>query len=285
MSFVGQTPIALSRASLSLKTKLILSLGFLLFTVQALNIFIFNPELDSHNLVLISLTSILVLFSVYLLVSYLVARPIRKLRRFTDQIKKGDWDQKLEINSQDEFESLGLSIKSLLKDMKTDGLTGLYNRKYFDCRLESSYRKASRKESLLGLILIDIDNFKRINDNYGHIQGDRVLKRMGRILNEESRKKDIAFRYGGEELGVLVYDLGAEDLLMLAERIRKRIEQQEFQFQGQLIKVTSSLGCSHLTPRFKSPEAFVQAADFALYQAKSQGKNRSLIAEFKKLGA
>lgn len=152
----------------------------------------------------------------------------------------------------------------------TDALTGLRNRRSFDDVLVSEAARALRYELPLSLMLIDIDHFKRVNDDHGHQAGDRVLSRVGEVLREGTRTTDFAARYGGEELAVLLPHTGTAPAAMLADRLRSAISCATFPVPG--LRVTVSAGVAGLDPT-GSPSALVEAADRALYTAKHEGRN------------
>jgi diguanylate cyclase (GGDEF)-like protein len=155
-----------------------------------------------------------------------------------------------------------------------DGLTGAYNRRYLDERLDEELAFAKRHDKPLSLILVDFDHFKRINDDYGHRAGDYVLRQAIRLINTEVRTEDVVARYGGEEFAVLCRDSNHMQAMVLAERLRKRIEHENFVHDGQTLPVTVSIGIadSSLLPD-DSAASFIEAADQALYSAKDAGRN------------
>ncbi|HEX8707164.1 MAG TPA: sensor domain-containing diguanylate cyclase [Pyrinomonadaceae bacterium] len=156
----------------------------------------------------------------------------------------------------------------------TDGLTGCFNRRSFELQLERDLHMATRMRLPLSLILLDLDNFKRVNDTFGHDVGDMVLRMVAEGLREELRGVDTAARYGGEEFAVILPQAGMEGALIVAERLRKRIEQMEVPDVGQ---VTASFGIATFPLHASSRNTLVVAADRALYDAKRTGRNRICI--------
>jgi diguanylate cyclase (GGDEF)-like protein len=158
----------------------------------------------------------------------------------------------------------------------TDELTGLSNHRGFHQLIEKEATRAERFDHLLSLIMLDIDDFKQINDAYGHLQGDKVLRMVGRVLQLESRGVDEPARYGGEEFVVALPETGLEGALDLAERVRSRIasEQVPRVGGGGTISVTASVGVASIRGSVEGAEALIAAADAALYEAKRAGKNR-----------
>ena len=156
----------------------------------------------------------------------------------------------------------------------TDSLTGLGNRWTFDEELALEWRRAERVGDPLALILLDIDNFKTINDTQGHQAGDEVLRKVGQVLAARVRQVDLAARYGGEEFAVIVPETDLEGAIDLAGRLRKALEGEEIELQnGTRLSVTASFGAA-VKGELPSGEKLVAAADKALYEAKHSGKNR-----------
>jgi diguanylate cyclase (GGDEF)-like protein len=161
----------------------------------------------------------------------------------------------------------------------TDGLTGLANRRSFDDELALEWRRAERVCDSLALVLIDLDNFKSINDERGHQAGDAVLQRVATILDSGARQVDLAARYGGEEFAVLAPETDLLGATKLAERLRADLEATRIELPGSgEIAVTASLGVA-VKGELERPEQLVAAADEALYEAKRAGKNRVVVAD------
>jgi diguanylate cyclase (GGDEF)-like protein len=158
----------------------------------------------------------------------------------------------------------------------TDELTGLSNHRRFHELIDKEAARAQRFGHDLSLIMLDIDDFKEINDTYGHLQGDEVLRAIGRILDAESRGVDEPARYGGEEFAVALPETGLNGALEVAERIRARIEARRIpRIDGDgSVKVTASVGAAAANGSEGSVQALIAAADAALYEAKRAGKNR-----------
>lgn len=160
----------------------------------------------------------------------------------------------------------------------TDSLTQLYNRRHFDELLYKEIKRYSRRKySALSLMMIDIDDFKDINDRYGHLAGDNVLAETGRIIKESVRETDTVARYGGEEIVVVMPDAHIESAAYKAELIRRRIESKDFPGHGGHFHITISIGLAAYGSG--TPQDLIKAADDALYQAKRAGKNRVVVGE------
>ncbi|GAE87673.1 GGDEF domain-containing protein [Acetivibrio straminisolvens] len=153
-----------------------------------------------------------------------------------------------------------------------DRLTGAYTRKFFENAIETQLKKASREKSQLSIIMIDIDKFKSVNDNYGHQKGDEILSKVGNILIKSIRPTDICCRYGGEEFVIILPDTGPSEAESLAERLRSTVEKARLMGQGN--SLTISLGISCYPKHGSIRNELVEKADQALYHAKESGRNR-----------
>ncbi|MFH0911085.1 MAG: GGDEF domain-containing protein [Planctomycetota bacterium] len=159
----------------------------------------------------------------------------------------------------------------------TDGLTGLYNKTYMYGKLAECLAVARKRGEDLSLVILDIDHFKRVNDTYGHLTGDRVLQGLAGQLAKVARSTDIPFRYGGEEMGFILPGQSGRKALAFAERIRKNAAEMRHQGEtGEEIFITISLGVSHLTPDIQDIETLISRADKALYHAKENGRNMAV---------
>ncbi len=155
-----------------------------------------------------------------------------------------------------------------------DGLTELFNRRYLFHKLNDLFKKYRRHGKHLSILMLDIDDFKLVNDTYGHQVGDIVLKKIAEILKKETRKFDIVGRYGGEEFLIVAPGISKDKALKLAERIRKRVKDEEFEADGKKFRVSISIGISELiddNPR--DVNDLVKIADMRLYKAKLSGKD------------
>ncbi len=176
-------------------------------------------------------------------------------------------------------------VKMLEYRAQIDSLSGLWNRRYFDQRLQQEWSEARRHGRSLSLIMCDVDRFKRLNDQFGHPFGDQVIERVAQILSG-GRGSDITCRYGGEEFGVILPSTAADRALEVAERHRVAIESHTWSGHDDVI-VTSSFGVADLKslPTDAGMEQLVQAADMALYRAKQSGRNRVELATHKRIEA
>lgn len=160
-----------------------------------------------------------------------------------------------------------------------DNLTGLYNRPYFDETYEQQIALSRRYNTDLSILFLDIDNFKEINDNYGHITGDLALQDVAEVIRTTKRESDIAARYGGEEFVLLMPNTSCIDAVILAERIRERVEKMEISTRDGTFCLTISGGLASFPLNSTNPKDLLFMADSALYLAKGSGKNA--IAQFR----
>jgi diguanylate cyclase (GGDEF)-like protein len=173
-------------------------------------------------------------------------------------------------------------VTLLEQESITDPLTGIYNRRYLDRRLEEEFGRARRYNMPLSVLLIDIDHFKQINDTQGHQAGDQLLTHLGKQLLQGIRDSDIAARYGGDELLVLALNTTASSAAVLAERLRQHIESNQLAItsnpdQQPDIRVSVSIGVAGLSREVTDSQKLVQFADEALYRAKQEGRNRVIV--------
>lgn len=164
-----------------------------------------------------------------------------------------------------------------------DGLTGVYNRKFFQSRLKEEFERYKRYNTPFSLIMQDIDFFKKVNDNYGHLAGDYVLKKFAATIISRIRGADIIARYGGEEFCCLLPETPLESAHTLADHIRKKIEEMVFEFEGIQMKITVSQGVAELHKKMDSPDQLVKLADNALYEAKKAGRNKVIVMNYSQI--
>ncbi len=228
----------------------------------------------------------------------LVSRSLQQqLAGFLDAARRlagGDFSAQVTTVGKDEFAGLGEEFNKMSRELKrrieelraavheslTDDLTGLPNRRAFDVRFGNRVRDLQRLGGTLGLVLLDLDNFKAINDTYGHPQGDVVLREAARVLRETSREIDHTARYGGEEFALLLPGTNLEGAFELAERVRRGIEALHIPLLdgSGTLRITASCGVGSMPETRADPQPLVAAVDAALYNAKRSGKNKSLRA-------
>jgi diguanylate cyclase (GGDEF)-like protein len=171
----------------------------------------------------------------------------------------------------------------LAQSAMIDGLTGLWNRAHFDQRIHEEVAAALRYDRPMSLIMMDVDKFKNLNDNHGHLFGDEVLQVVGDVLQDSVRTSDWPCRYGGEEFGLILRETDLDGAIIMAERIRKEIGSLQLHNKAQLVPVTSSFGVVSSTlcmnPCDLSSKWMIGSADRALYAAKEGGRNCVRTAE------
>lgn len=158
-----------------------------------------------------------------------------------------------------------------------DGLTGIFNRRFFELRIAEELERANRYQQNLAVVMLDIDHFKKLNDEFGHLLGDEVLRQVSQILNDSMRKGDVVCRYGGEEFALLLPQATPENAAEAAEKVRRNIESHHF--PGVPRRVTISCGVAGHPEFGRTRDEIVAAADAALYAAKQAGRNRVMNAE------
>ena len=161
----------------------------------------------------------------------------------------------------------------LVKYAHIDPLTGLPNRRAMMERLQQEWTRMERHGQTFSFIMADIDHFKKVNDNYGHIAGDKILQEVAKVIARECRNNDLPVRYGGEEFAIIVPETNAADTLVLAERCRREIEKISLHVKKGNIGATVSFGIAEATG-LQSLEALIQHADNALYESKLTGRNK-----------
>ena len=160
----------------------------------------------------------------------------------------------------------------------TDGLTGLYNHSHFQSQLAEWCSEARLKELPLSLLVIDLDRFKRINDRYGHAQGDYVLTELSNTLVGTIRSQDLLARYGGEEFALLLRNTGEQQARYIAERLRRTVSSMDLEQLPPRVKVTVSIGVASIpSDTIRSAAELFGAADEALYRAKTSGRDRVVV--------
>jgi diguanylate cyclase (GGDEF)-like protein len=163
-----------------------------------------------------------------------------------------------------------------------DGLTGIFNRRFFELRIVEEIDRARRYDTGMAVVMVDIDQFKRLNDEFGHLLGDEVLRQVSSIFHQQLRKIDVLCRYGGEEFAILLSQTNAVHALGVAEKLRKTVE--AWQFPGVPRAVTISAGTANYPEHGSTRDELVKAADAGLYAAKQAGRNRVCLVPSPKRG-
>lgn len=220
-----------------------------------------------------------------------VLRPMRDLEAGTARFAAGELGFRLHPRSKDEISQLKLSFNAMaaaleenqraLRDLSVrDQLTGLFNHREFYHLLGVELARGQRYGHQVSLLMLDIDFFKRVNDTFGHLSGDQVLRRLPELIRGQLRINDLPCRYGGEEFGLILPETGSEQGLEVAERIRSVVAREPIELpDGGSLRITVSIGIATYPGVAQDEERLVSAADLALYQAKRTGRNRVCVAE------
>jgi len=214
----------------------------------------------------------------------MVCVPVRKKDKILGSIevinkKSGSFDSEdmLILTALANQVAIAIENVHLYEESIADGLTGLYHQKFFKLRLKEELVRSKRHKHPLNLVMIDIDHFKKVNDDYGHLMGDMILKELASVLKKSTRLEDIVARYGGEEFAIIVPFTSKEDIGEVVERIRAKVEKMKVSGVG----ITISVGVGHFD--CKNTELnyrdLIKRADDALYLAKRKGKNRVEIKD------
>lgn len=238
--------------------------------------------------IVIALALIVLIGFISLLLAHSILHPLQRLKVAAEQVSDGDLNVSLEDVAQDELgqamkvfnsmvERLGHSYQELELLSTTDPLTGLFNRKRVMNILTDALERYRRYGSIFSILMIDIDFFKRVNDQYGHLAGDSVLRDVGNIFSIALRNIDTAARYGGEEFLIILDQSNETEARNTAERIRKSVDRHKFEYEGLDLHCTLSIGITTVRNSNQTENILIREADDALYKAKNEGRNRSYI--------
>ncbi|RTZ75860.1 MAG: hypothetical protein DSZ00_01230 [Gammaproteobacteria bacterium] len=225
-----------------------------------------------------------------------ILNPLRELTQAAQRVAEGDFDVSVQVRRSDElgfatvvFNDMVMQLRQSRERLEllttTDSLTGLLNRKGITEGFSTFLVRYRRHQRPFSVIMLDIDHFKAINDRHGHLAGDLVLKEVSRVLLEEMREVDLVGRYGGEEFLMLLDETRAETALVVAERIRNALAAAAVSHEGVLIRVTASFGVAEISSGSESMDELMERADKAMYLAKQQGRNRTVLADRPRSGA
>lgn len=175
---------------------------------------------------------------------------------------------------------INLIYRKYKAESQEDFLTGLNNVRVFDKELNTAIQEAKMSGEIISLLFLDIDHFKNINDNYGHIEGDLVLKELGNLLHKTCRDRDIVSRNGGEEFSVILRNCSLKEALEVSERLKREIQKRPFKLSGnQVINITVSIGIASYPETTKDIDKLTEQADNALYEAKRAGRNKVAVID------
>lgn len=198
----------------------------------------------------------------------IVARNITERKALENKLKALNESLQVQL---DENENLRLKLQ---EQAIRDPLTGAFNRRYFSEALDQESARSIRERTPFSILILDVDHFKKFNDTYGHKCGDFVLQSLASFLNENTRQGDIVCRYGGEEFVILMTDASSESARKRAELFRKHFDETKIEYDGRRLKCTFSAGIASYPEHAYSGEALLSLADQALYQSKSEGRDR-----------
>ncbi|SHJ83740.1 diguanylate cyclase (GGDEF) domain-containing protein [Anaerobranca californiensis DSM 14826] len=268
---------------------------FIIFLPILIHFIFFEDFLINKAFIRIFLSSIIftfiIIFIFHLWVKRNIIAPIEKLQKGTTEVIKGNlnYDFTVDVNNDLAFlgENLNKMVKTIYKQQKeleelvrTDPLTGLANRRHFDQQLELEIERCKRKGTPLSLLVCDIDDFKCINDTYGHLLGDTVLVELGSLFITNLRKTDLPSRFGGEEFVILLPDTPLEKAIIVANKLLEEVKKLEFDTPDGLLSISITIGVasSEQIPDFDiipdPKNILLENGDKALYRGKYNGKNQ-----------
>lgn len=179
------------------------------------------------------------------------------------------------------FASISIENSNLYRRATVDRMSKLYTHHHFQKKLEEEIVRCQRYDNYFSILMIDIDNFKKFNDTYGHLQGDIIIKDIANIINSSVRSVDFPARYGGEEFAVILPQINTDKAFLVAERLRKVIHRHKFVGKNGPLHVTISVGVAEFNKEYVHHNAdIIDCADRALYNSKKRGKNRVLIGSY-----
>ncbi len=195
-----------------------------------------------------------------------------------DEVTLGDGDQ-LKVGRTILKFILGDNVEAeyheeIYRLMTTDGLTQVANKRLFDEMFEQEVARAKRYQRTFSLLMIDIDHFKKINDTFGHLAGDAVLRQLGAVIGGRSRRNDVVARVGGDEFALIIPEIGLQSAMELGRKVNRLVSETRFEFEGNDIKVSLSIGVAEWEQAYEDGQDLLKATDEKLYEAKRLGRNR-----------
>ena len=249
--------------------------------------------LSPKNVTRVLIAAVMAAAATILLAEMVFITPLRRrLRRLSDLLRTMDpTPPPPRVRGTDDLEDIRQELRRMMRrfdetrgdlavrriraevDSRTDALTGLYNRRSFDRFLLEEWDTAKRARMPVAMLILDVDRFKNYNDTFGHPVGNEVLERLSTLIKESVRATDLLFRYAGDEFAVLLPKTGLEQAVMVAEKIRQRVNEQQLEIEGSPRQLSVSIGAAELLAEMRAPEDLVQLADRALYYSKEAGRN------------
>ena len=211
-----------------------------------------------------------------------IKEALEKKRKYDDlQLKKATGEVKKLRQSitgmKQEVVQVQKRAKVLEEETLLDPLTGVHNRRAYEKRIQEELARFERHEEIFSILMIDIDNFKSVNDRYGHWAGDRCLEELTKLIGKILRGTDFLARYGGEEFITILPGTDDQGICIVAERLRELVQRARFLYQGEEIPLTVSIGGTTVTPSDNNTETIFKRVDKAMYEAKRTGRNKSVI--------
>lgn len=228
----------------------------------------FEPQTDSLTTAL----SMLALSAYLLMVAEGARQRGLKLRAAREELRSKEQALQRQLDANRVLQ------QQLQEQANRDPLTGLFNRRYLDATMERELARCQRESQPLSLLVMDIDHFKRINDEHGHPAGDEVLRQVAQLLAGRARNSDVVCRYGGEEYLVLLPNMTAHTALVRAEEYRSQLQAMGIPFEDKTLRTTLSMGMASFPKHGRTVHELIRLADAALYQAKQAGRNRVVEA-------
>ncbi len=256
-----------------------------------------NEQKKLRFVLIIALTGLILFLAIYYMIRQQILTPIETLMDASRHLARGQYDARLDVQGESEISRLGETFNHVASEIQkahdvlaiesennyqnaiTDGLTGFRNKVYGEEILNEAIRNSHQCEEPLGVLMIDLDYFKKVNDNYGHLAGDEVLRETAKRIRQLLHYSDTPIRYGGEEFMVVLANTDLAGVETVGERLRTHIERDAYMIDesGSEIKVTASLGGTVCQKSDADANSLIERADNALYQAKGGGRNRLVI--------
>lgn len=202
----------------------------------------------------------------------------RLLLQAVEKMKDSTNDYQQQLNeAQKKLKEQEQILEKLSRDVNTDFLTQVNNRAAFDRRLSEEFARYKRYGHIFSIILMDLDHFKEINDTYGHLAGDRILRAVASLLNDEKRASDFLARYGGEEFALILPGIDLNSALIVADKLRTKVENTTFRYENYSIHLSLSAGVTEISLEDQTPTDVLKRVDDATYEAKNKGRNQVVV--------
>jgi|GEM_PF-1776144 len=251
-----------------------------------------TPRLILQMLVVTMIVAMAMVIGLLLLLAHIL-RPLKELHKGLQEVARGNLDYEVPVYSHDEvgqvvraFNAANARLRvafERIEELATqDPLTSLPNRRVFDERLSSEAARSRRYGHPFGVIILDLDKFKTVNDRFGHPAGDEVLRCIAKTIEASVRETDLPARIGGEEFGIILPESGVEEVHGVAEKLRAAVEETSLPHRNGLpegLRITISAGAACSAGHLVTPESMLAAADAALYRSKGEGRNRTTMAQ------